>query len=197
MKYKFRFKALDEAISPAIRYKIEHTVTEFYEKYYGIQMGSKDFTNHRTDDNKTIFEIAVRNQEYEIELDFNRMQVRQDVETVHQGSRSRGAKRFTWGELRLFDELGFELHPGFATLTVQKIDDWFKTITVEDMIKRAAYYKLTFTPEALKDLQSNIVDYIREQNWTVEDWFITMVVRQRGEDVSELFEKTGNYNKYF
>lgn len=70
------------------------------------------------------------------------------------------------------------------------------SITKEDLIKKARDYNLTFTREALKDIESNIIDYINDMNWTVEKWF-KEVTSGNTEDVSYLFEKTGAYKRFF
>lgn len=70
------------------------------------------------------------------------------------------------------------------------------SITKEDLIKKARDYNLTFTREALKDIESNIIDYINDMNWTVEKWF-EEITSGNTEDVSYLFEKTGAYKRFF
>lgn len=66
----------------------------------------------------------------------------------------------------------------------------------QEIINELKKVGLTLTPQAKRDIKWNIIDYLNNSNLTVKQW-VKMIISGKTEDVSDLFEKTGSYTRYF
>jgi len=196
MKYKLKFKAQDSSFKD----KVLKSVAEFLEKK---TTGGMEQINGGY--NIIHLNYYIDGVKFNFEINFDDMTVAKFE--IFGNTGSFGAILFTNEELQLFDSFGFELHEYYSSDRAgkkkqQNISDWFhgsadRKVNKDEVLAAAKTLGLTFTAEALNSLQSNIVDYINDKDWTAEEWFEKVVKKPTGEDVSELFEKMGRYSWYF
>lgn len=120
-----------------------------------------------------------------------------ETEAIHERDAIAKELRLTKEEANevMIEYLGFDIEDlESEELTDKKVD---KKITDQDVINAAKKYGLTFTREALRDLEWNVIDYINDSNFNSADEWMKAVIDGETEDISDMFEKDINWKKQF